>query len=180
MQPKPAGGGLAALLGQSGAQASPTSNLPPLPGGAQPTGQGGLVPLSVRQNNPLNLVDPKSGQIRTYATPEEGLKAGLEDLELKLSGKSAAYKSRFGTAPVTPERLTETWSPSNAPGNTKEATSNYAKIIAKQLGINPGDPIPNTPQAKRIVAQTMANFEAGRIVQLPWEKLGLPTTVAAR
>lgn len=152
---------LQSLMAGQPTAAKPGSNLPPLPAG--PTSK---EPLSIRQNNPLNLVDPKTGQIRTFGSMKEGTAAGLADLQLKLSGQSAAYRSRFGNQPVTPSRLTETWAPADAPGNNATQTKNYATIVAKNLGIGPNDPIPNTPEVARIVAQTMANFEAGKKVNL--------------
>jgi hypothetical protein len=153
--------------GQPTPGAAPAQNLPPLPAGAKPTTS--KEPLSIRQNNPLNLVDPKTGQIRTFGSMKEGTAAGLADLQLKLSGQSAAYRSRFGSQPVTPARLTETWAPADAPGNNATQTKNYATIVAKNLGIGPNDPIPNTPEVARIVAQTMANFEAGKKVNLEFQ-----------
>jgi hypothetical protein len=118
------------------------------------------APVSVRQNNPLNLTD-SSGKIRTFDTPEEGAAAGKKDLEGKLSGASPAYKAKFGDKPVTPERLAETWSPAAAQGNTAESTANYAKAIAKAAGVEIGQPIPNTPEVRDKVFKAMADFEAG-------------------
>ena len=119
------------------------------------------VPVSVRNNNPGNLVDPKTGEIRKFATPEEGDKAMEDDLKGKLSGASEAYKARFGNAPVTPATLAETWSPAAAKGNSPEATANYGKYIAKSLGIDTSQPIPNTPEALGKVKAAIRQFEAG-------------------
>ena len=119
------------------------------------------VPMSVRNNNPGNLVDTKTGEPTTFKTPEAGKAALDKDLDLKISGNSPAYKARFGEAPVTPANLAEVWAPASAKGNSQASTSNYGASIAKALGIKPTDPIPNTPEAKAKVSQAIAQFEAG-------------------
>lgn len=123
------------------------------------------APISVRQNNPLNLTDPKTGKIRSFDTPEQGREAGLKDLQSKIAGTSEAYKAKFGNQPVTPERLAETWSPANAKGNSKESTANYAKAIADAAGIDVNQPIENTTQTRDKVFNAMASFEAGAYKQ---------------
>ena len=119
------------------------------------------APISVRQNNPLNLTDPKTGKIRSFDTPEQGKEAGLKDLQSKIAGTSEAYKAKFGNQPVTPERLAETWSPAGAKGNSKESTANYAKAIADAAGIKVNEPIENTTQTRDKVFNAMASFESG-------------------
>jgi hypothetical protein len=118
-------------------------------------------PVSVRQNNPLNVTDPKTGKIRSFDTPEEGREAGLRDLQSKIAGTSQAYKDKFGNQPVTPERLAETWSPAGAKGNSKESTANYAKAIADAAGIKVNETIENTTQTRDKVFKAMSDFEAG-------------------
>lgn len=134
----------------------------PQGGGAAvtPYTQPGQAPVSVRNNNPGNLVGA-DGQFLKFATPQEGEAALIKDLALKLSGQSPAYKARFGNAPVTPTTLAETWSPANAKGNSPESTANYSKFIASKLGIAPNQPIPNTPEALNIVKSAISQFEAG-------------------
>lgn len=119
------------------------------------------APVSVRNNNPGNIVDPRTGQIKTYATPEEGERALDNDLKLKFSGQSPAYKSRFGDEPLTPARLAETWAPASAKGNTPESTTNYGKYIAKSLGIGVNDKIENTPENLGKTKAAIRQFEAG-------------------
>jgi hypothetical protein len=133
---------------------------PAAPSGAAPAAAAPSAPVSVRNNNPGNLVGP-DGKFMVFRTPEEGVAALERDLQGKLSGQSDAYKARFGTQPVTPERLAEVWSPAAAKGNTPESTTNYGKHIAKKLGINPGDTIPNTPDALQRVKQAITEFESG-------------------
>lgn len=130
--------------------------------GLLPSGEPATeAPVSVRQNNPLNVTDPKTGKIRSFDTPEEGREAGLRDLQSKIAGTSQAYKDKFGNQPVTPERLAETWSPAGAKGNSKESTANYAKAIADAAGIKVNETIENTTQTRDKVFNAMANFEAG-------------------
>ena len=121
----------------------------------------GESPKSIRLNNPLNLTDSKTGEIRKFDTYEEGAAAGKADLAGKLEGTSAAYKAKFGDKPVTPERLAETWAPAGAKGNSPETTANYAKKIADAAGIDVNKPIPNTPEIRDKVFNAMAAFEAG-------------------
>jgi hypothetical protein len=119
------------------------------------------VPVSVRKNNPGNIVDQKTGEIKTYATREEGERALEEDLVGKLTGQSQAYKSRFGDQPITPARLAETWAPGNAKGNTPESTANYGKFIAKALNVGPNEPIEYTPENLGKIKAAITQFEAG-------------------
>jgi hypothetical protein len=129
-----------------------------------PTTPAAGAPISVRQNNPGNLVD-KSGNIRTFASLAEGEKALEDDLKLKLAGQSPVVKERFGPQVGTfmsPALLAETWAPSTAKGNTVESTQNYGKAIAKALGMDDVTAqIPNTPEALAKAKAAIAQFEAG-------------------
>jgi hypothetical protein len=130
---------------------------------------GGQQPVSVRNNNPGNIVDPKTGKIKTFATPAEGQAALDQDVGLKISGQSPIVKERFGPQVgnfMSPALLAETWAPSIAEGNTPESTMNYAKAIASKLGIDPTAPIPNTPEAKKAVMDAITQFEAGTPKQI--------------
>ena len=120
-------------------------------------------PVSVRNNNPGNLKDPKTGEFLKFDTLEAGQKALDEDTKLKLSGQSPAVKQRFGDVNIiTPSMLAETWSPATAPGNSPESTANYAKYIAGKLGIDPTAPIPNTDEARKRVNEAITEFESGQ------------------
>jgi hypothetical protein len=128
--------------------------------GVTPSIQPGQTPLSVRNNNPGNMVGA-DGKFLNFQTPEAGDAALLNDITLKVNGQSPAYKARFGNAPVTPLTLAETWSPASAKGNSPESTANYSKFIADNLGISINQPIPNTPQAINAVKSAITKFEAG-------------------
>ena len=136
------------------------------------------LPLNLRNNNPGNLVDPKTGELLKFKTMEEGQAALDKDVDLKISGQSAAHKSRFGDKPVTPTTFTETWAPSTAKGNTPESTANYAKFVASKLGIDVNTPIPNTPEAKKIVAAAVSEFEGKAPTAMPKPTVQATTTAA--
>jgi hypothetical protein len=132
------------------------------------------VPLSVRNNNPGNIVDTATGKIKVFATPEEGDRALQKDLELKISGQSPIVKERFGSQVgdfMSPALLAETWAPSTATGNTPESTQNYAKAVANAIGIGVTDKIPNTPEAIGKAKAAITKFESGNYPA--------PTTTAA-
>jgi hypothetical protein len=150
-------------------------------GPATPQGRPSNVPVSVRNNNPGNIVDPKTGEIRTYATREEGERALEEDLKGKLTGQSPAYKSRFGEEPVTPARLAEVWAPANAKGNTPESTANYGKFIAKTLNVGANEPIEYTPENLGKIKAAITQFEAGTPVSTARAEVAprQPTSAAA-
>jgi hypothetical protein len=150
-------------------------------GPATPQGRPSNVPVSVRNNNPGNIVDPKTGEIKTYATREEGERALEEDLKGKLTGQSPAYKSRFGEEPVTPARLAEVWAPANAKGNTPESTANYGKFIAKTLNVGANEPIEYTPENLGKIKAAITQFEAGTPVSTARAEVAprQPTSAAA-
>ena len=136
------------------------------------------LPLNLRNNNPGNLVDPKTNQLRKFNTMEEGQAALEEDVGIKLAGKSASHKARFGDKPVTPSSLTETWAPPDDPRNTPESRANYSKFVAGKLGIDVNTPIPNTPEAKKIVAAAISEFEGKAPTAMPKSTVQATTTAA--
>jgi hypothetical protein len=144
-----------------------------------PTGKPG-EPVSVRNNNPGNIKDTKTGEFLRFDTLEAGQKALDEDLKLKLSGQSPAVKQRFGEVDIiTPAMLAETWAPATAPGNTPESTINYSKAIASKLGIDPTAPIPNTDEARKLVSQAITEFESGKKTPAVTAAPATPTAPAA-
>jgi hypothetical protein len=136
------------------------------------------LPLNLRNNNPGNLVDPKTGELMKFKTMEEGQAALDKDINLKVSGQSPAHKARFGDKPVTPTTFTETWAPSTAKGNTPESTANYAKFVASKLNIGVNDVIPNTPEAKKIVSAAVSEFEGKAPTAMPKSTVQATTPVA--
>jgi hypothetical protein len=140
------------------------SKLLPQGAGARTSGLDAL-PKSTRQNNPGNLVDTTTGQIKTFPTPQAGDAALTSDLGLKLSGQSPVVKERFGPQVgnfMSPSLLAETWAPSTAKGNSPESTQNYGKAIANSLGMaDPTAQIPNTPESLAKAKAAITKFEAG-------------------
>jgi len=128
---------------------------------AETTAPRAGAPLNEANKNPLNLMDASTGKLRKFESYEEGKAAGLEDLSAKFDGTSRAYKSKFGSLPLTPERLAETWSPAKGQGNSKASTDNYAKAIADAAGVEVGEKLPNTPEVKEAVFKAMERFEGG-------------------
>ncbi len=91
--------------------------------------------LNVRNNNPGNIRDIKTGQFRVFATPEEGLKAMHDDLMIKISGKSGAMKRAYGNNySPTLENLINVWAPPNVDNNDTKA---YIKRVSEKTGIDP-------------------------------------------
>lgn len=159
---------------QQPAATAPTRPIPvseEKPVSTMTTAQADMAPLSMRNNNPGNLRDKKTGDFLQFSSMEAGQKALDEDLKLKLSNESPAVKERFGDVKmISPAMLAEVWSPATAKGNTPESTINYSKAIANKLGIDPTEPIPNTPQARQLVAQAITEFEGGsKIARAPAE-----------
>ncbi len=113
-------------------------------------------PKTDRLNNPGAVVDLNTGEIKDFATREEGEKALRADLAVKFSGRSNKLKG-----PLTPANLAETWSPAREKGNSFEKTANYGKFIAKAVGVGVDDVIPDTPENREEVARAITAFEAG-------------------
>lgn len=155
------------------APAANSKTLVPIDGSKVPVAAADAnAPLSVRNNNPGNMRDTKTGDFRTFPTAEEGDKALQQDLALKISGQSPAVKERFGPQVgnfISPAMLAEVWSPTTAKGNSPESTVNYAKHIAAKLGIEPTAQIPNTPEAIAAAKVAIAEFERGAPSRAPAE-----------
>ncbi len=116
------------------------------------------APKTVRLNNPGALMG-KDGQMRVFATKQEGEEALRADLVAKFTGKSAHIQ-----LPITPAKLAEVWSPADAKGNSKEKTDNYAKDLAAQYGVGVNDVVSYSPEVINKTMGVVANREAGQ----PW------------
>lgn len=87
-------------------------------------------PLSVRNNNPGNIRGA-DGQFKKYETPEAGQKAMADDLRIKITGKSAAMKGKFGdNYEPTINNLIHTWAPTS-----ENDTQAYINTVAEETGI---------------------------------------------
>lgn len=77
------------------------------------------------------------GVFRSFATPQEGLNALIADITAKVSGRSRAMASRYGSGyTATLNKLISTFAPPNE-NNTK----NYIDFVSKQTGIDPNRPL---------------------------------------
>jgi hypothetical protein len=117
---------------------------------------GGTAPLSVRNNNPGNLkfvgqpgATPDARGFAVFQSPEAGAQAADRQLAL--------YMQRDGLNTV--RGIVNKWSPVSDPGNAAGSTANYANYVARQLGINPDQPL--SVQDIPRLRQAMSQFEAG-------------------
>lgn len=111
--------------------------------------KGSKQPLSVRNNNPGNIRG-KDGAFVKYATPEEGQQAMANDLSVKIGGKSAAMKAKFGdNYQPTLSNLIHTWAPTN-----ENDTTAYINTVAKETGIAPGQVLTQSDIPKLQAAMT--------------------------
>lgn len=125
------------------------------PPGALPA-QPVNAPLSVRNNNPLNIrpIGASKG-FEGYASPQEGFDAAKRDLMVKLTGKSNAMKSRFGQGyQPTLANLINTWAPPS-----ENDTNNYLNVVAKRTGIDPSQVL--TPADIDALLPAMTHMEGG-------------------
>lgn len=113
------------------------------------------APLSVRNNNPGNIKDPKTGEFIKFATPEEGAAAMEHDLSVKISGNSAAMEKNYGKG-YTPTIRTviSTYAPSSE--NDTEA---YINTVSKGAGISPDTPL--TQDDIKKIMPVMQKVEGG-------------------
>jgi len=88
--------------------------------------EGYWVPGSIpnRRNNPGNLTNPRTGQIRTFASAEEGWRALYRQIERILSGESPLYPAN-GTIRQISRIYTAT---------DQDA---WARNVARALGVSP-------------------------------------------
>lgn len=99
--------------------------------GTSPTAPGNApaAPAGNPSNNPFNLrpVGATEG-FQSYASPQEGMLAGMHDLAVKLSGKSQAMAGK----PVTLRNIISTYSPPN-----ENKTDALVKNAAARMGVDP-------------------------------------------
>lgn len=114
-------------------------------------------PLNVRNNNPGNIKDPSTGEFRQFSSPEDGQKAAISDLYLKLSGGSPVMKEKFGEG-YTPtiQNVISTWAPASDNNDPKA----YAKFVSRETGIPVDQPLSVADATKILPAIT--KFEGGQ------------------
>jgi hypothetical protein len=143
-----------------------------VPGGAAHPGAGaGAAPLSLRNNNPGNLIDPVTGGFRHFATMGAGFAAmGAQILrDFNVHGlKTVADligNPRWG------------WSPANAKGNTAASTANYIAAVARALHVAPNQRLNLDPQTITALMNAMAGVEAGPGAHAPRAGIQIGTVV---
>lgn len=126
-------------------------------GAANPQWEDRSLPRGIRNNNPLNLtfvagqpgVQGTDGRFGRYNTPEEGVAAGVRQLQM--------YGARGLT---TPEQIIRTWAPPN-----ENNTPAYVAAVSRALGVAPNAPIDlNNPEVVARLVSAMAQVENGRPV----------------
>lgn len=88
---------------------------------------------AVRNNNPGNLKNPKTGTFQQFSSPQEGYDALVKDLTGKMTGATST-----GLKPTSSLRdFSSTWAPASDKNNPEQ----YAQKLSKQLGVSPDTPI---------------------------------------
>lgn len=129
-------GGAKGILGGEGAgeaeirEAARLLNLDPT---ETSTSSGTAKP---RLNNFGNLRGA-SGEFRSFSTPEEGMKALVDDISAKIRGRSRAMAGKYGAGYIpTISKLISTFAPPN-----ENNTQNYIDFVSKQTGIDANRPL---------------------------------------
>ena len=161
--PSPAG----AAAPKSGSRAPVDTTLPPTrpPGGYQGVpGQGGIgglpgapnAPRSVRNNNPGNLIDPRTGEFRVFSSPA----AGSAAMANQLLRDFTVHGLRTVNDLINDPRWG--WSPERGRGNTHAGTMNYIAAVSRALGVSANQQINlSDPRVLQTVMAAMARFESG-------------------
>lgn len=84
---------------------------------------------AIRNNNPGNLKDPKTGAFRQFKTPQEGYAGLLNDLQAKKTGTT--------TTGLGPSSTLIDFASVYAPSTDKNNPGQYAANLANQMGVRP-------------------------------------------
>jgi hypothetical protein len=115
-------------------------------------------PLSVRNNNPTNIKDYKTGGFKQFTTPEDGYNYATQDLTGKISGNSPAMTKKYGAGYVpTIDNIIDTWAP---PSDNNPNNSSYKAQVAQAIGKGINDPLSPDDAAK--IARAMTIPEGGQ------------------
>ncbi|PRZ51228.1 hypothetical protein BX589_12069 [Paraburkholderia fungorum] len=103
--------------------------------------------IGIRNNNPGNLKDPKTGQFQSFATQQEGIAAADANL--------LAYQTKHGINTI--DGIVNRWAPSGDGNNNPTA---YAASVSKATGFAPDQQIDLSDKATRTkVLNAMFNVE---------------------
>lgn len=122
--------------------------------GLSPRSDGSDNTLSVRNNNPGNIMTNNS--FASYDTPQAGLNAMQHDLMLKVSGNSPMMKANYGNDyQPTLRNVITTWAPPS-----QNDTENYIKFVSDNTGIHPDQVL--TKDDVPTIMQPMIHMEGGK------------------
>lgn len=107
-------------------------------------GTGGMEPLGIRNNNPLNMLD--HGNEITYATPEEGIAKAAENL-------------RRGYRGLTLAGIADKWTGGARTGNSPEQMANYVGLMSRGTGLGAND-IPDLDDNSTVAALIKSQIRA--------------------
>lgn len=107
-----------------------------------------MATLAVRNNNPGNIRDTKSGNFKQFATPQEGYAALLNDLQAKQKGAT--------TTGLGPNSTLIDFATKYAPASDKNNPGQYAANLANHMGVRPDAKLSelNVPKWAAAVAST--------------------------
>ena len=89
-----------------------------------------------RNNNPGNIRDTNTGELRSFKSPQEGWRALREDLTAKLTGKTKTG--------LTPNSTLYDFAKVYAPERDRNDPKSYAEFVANGLKIKPDTTCPNS------------------------------------
>lgn len=147
-------------VGQSAQTPQPAQPYDPKAmGGALSSDQS--LPRGIRNNNPLNIEAGNFTQSQPGFTGSDGRFAKFEQPE---QGTAAAnklldtYQNKYGLNTVA--GIVNRWAPASDGNNV----SAYAQTVAKQLGVDPNQPL--TPEQRPALIAAMGQHENGRPIQV--------------
>lgn len=116
----------------------------------------GNAPRSVRNNNPGNLrVSSFTQSLPGFKGADKDGFAVFDSPQAGASAQASLLQSYIGRGYNTVAKIINRW----APPSDGNDTSSYVKTVAKQLGVNPGDPI--TPDMIPRLQSAIARVEGG-------------------
>jgi hypothetical protein len=117
------------------------------------------IPRGIRNNNPLNIENGQFTQSQPGYAGSDGRFAQFTDAAAGTNAASALLDSYARRGLNTVSGIVNRW----APPSDNNPTSNYAASVAKQMGVDPNQPLDmSNPQVKSALISAMAGFENGQ------------------